>query len=252
MRLNQRFSARLLVIAVTAVILVACGANIKHKVHYSLYKAPERPLPQKVVILPVNVRVMEMSAGGVIEEVKAWTRAAKENVQASINAIASKNKLFKLVPLQGLTADETERMEEYVALYNRVGYAGFSYANAAIPAWAHKAKHFDYSLGEGMEFIGQKTGADAAIVVFGLDIVSSSGRKAAYIFAAALGVGIPLGHSRMFIGVVDLKSGDLLWLNWDFSTVTSFRDRAGTDGMITNIMNAYPGLKPYKELAGKE
>ena len=58
---------------ITALVLTGCAAGPSAKVHYSIKQDPgSRPL-QQVVLLPVDVDVYEMSAGGVNEEVPEWS-----------------------------------------------------------------------------------------------------------------------------------------------------------------------------------
>ena len=85
------------------------------------------------------------------------------------------------------------------------------------PAWKHKREHFDYTLGPGLVYLQQKANADTALMVVGLDRVSSSGRKGTAVVAALFGVSIPLGSSNLVVGMIELESGDLLWTNSEFS-----------------------------------
>jgi hypothetical protein len=44
-------------------------------------------------------------------------------------------------------------------------------------AWSHKRKEFDYTLGPSLAFLKKKTGANAAIVLVGDDVISSGGER---------------------------------------------------------------------------
>jgi uncharacterized lipoprotein YmbA len=67
-----------------AMALLAGCATTTAKVHYTLKDNPEsRPLRQ-VVLLPVDVNVKEMSAGGMQEEVPEWSRKAEENIRSAL------------------------------------------------------------------------------------------------------------------------------------------------------------------------
>lgn len=110
-------------------------------------------------------------------------------------------------------------------------------------AWEHKRTRFDYTLGSGLAFLKEKTGADGAIVIVGEDLVSSAERKATAIVAALVGVAVPLGQSVILVGVVDLATGGLLWLHHTSSQHYDLKDYDAAKSMLAEIFGAYPGLE---------
>jgi hypothetical protein len=92
-------------------------------------------------------------------------------------------------------------------------------------------------------FFKEKTDADAAILVAGDDIVSSSGRKAAVVFAAILGVGLATGQSVALTSMVDLATGNLLWMHFDQSLTKDLKDYVSAKQMMTEIIDRYPNEK---------
>ena len=86
--------------------------------------------------------------------------------------------------------------------------------------------------------------------VVGADNISSGGRKAAMvataIFAALIGVYVVPVGAPAFVstGVVDLESGDILWLNYDLSVGSrDLRDAGDAAKMVSNIFDEFPGKK---------
>lgn len=73
----------------------------------------------------------------------------------------------------------------------------FNFGRGTQAAWAHKHHEFDYTVGPGLAFLRDETGADAALIVLGTDFISSAGRKAAFFSRLALGVIMPLGQAFM-------------------------------------------------------
>lgn len=213
-----------------------------HKLHYTLLQQPPRALPKKIVILPPDVTVKEISAGGVIEKVPKWTDEATANVTRTVNAAFGARRDIEIVPLPALSAEDRDLLEEYLGVYFQVAVAAHRMTAMAIGGWEHKRERFDYTLGEGLRFLREKTGADAALMVIGEDYVSSSERKAAFVLAAIFGVGIPLGHSVLSAGVVDLNNGDLLWMHHNASVSQDLKDGAAVDEMLKAVFSAYPGL----------
>ncbi|MGS0272095.1 hypothetical protein ACUOIY_23210, partial [Escherichia coli] len=121
-----------------------------------------------------------------------WSIQAKNNVRSALaNQISTKRLFDKLELPANLTTEEMTSLDEHVALYDIVGFNAFYYGRAEFDAWKHKRTDFDYTLGNGLKTLADKSGADAALFIVGEDNISSGGRKAARVFAAMLGVMLP-------------------------------------------------------------
>ena len=240
-------TSRILAISLILLIGAGCTAIPKHRVNHEYIANPESRTPKKVVILPADITVSEISAGGVTEEVPAWSNSAKTNVN---NAL----KKFKQVDLD-LTAlpklEDTNQkiVDEHLALYDLVASNAAFLPRTPGGIWNHKATHFDYTLGNGLKFLREKTGADAALFVVGLDQISSAERQAAVVAAALFGVGIPLGVSFLSTGIIDLNSGDILWLNYAVSIGNKdLRKPEDAEAMVAELLENFPGIEAYKEI----
>jgi hypothetical protein len=227
---------------IITLLLAGCAATPSAKLHYSITQEPgSRPL-QQIVLLPVDVDVYELSAGGVKEEVPEWSNTAETNIRNALLVAKGAGGTCcttRRVDTSSLTPAEREILEEHLALFNRVA------TNAMLnTAWHFKAEHFDYTLGDGLGFLKEKYGLDAGLVITGEDVVSSSGRKTTAVLGAMFGVAIPLGHSILMGGLVDFSTGDLLWLNHVVSAAgqTDLRDPASCLELAKTLMQDYPGL----------
>lgn len=204
-------------------------------------------LPKKVLLLPVDIRVSEISAGGAVEKVEEWSKQAGVNVDTALRESGARIAQVQFVNLPMLTTEESEIVDNYLALYDVVGADAFTYGRGQDKAWEHKNKNFDYTLGPGLQFFRERSGADVAMFVVGADHISSGGRKAAMvagtIFAAAFGVILVPQGGPAFVstGIVDLETGNILWLNYD--TAGGSRDlRVPKDAsaMMSEIFDEYP------------
>lgn len=243
---------RLIVAFGLIITLTACQTQPRHRVHNSVVETPEtlQNSPAQVLVLPLSVKVKEMTAAGIQDEIGEWTREANGHILASLQTGHAHDNHFELQTLGELNDEENAIIEEHIALFDVV--AGSALAHTMMPpvteAWQAKVKHFDYTLGPGLAFLADKTGFDKALIVFGEDVISSSGRKAAFVFAAAFGIGIPMGHSFMVAGLVDLKSGDILWLDYSLSVASkTYRNRNDVDEVLTELFTDYPGIDSYLE-----
>ena len=239
--------------AFLAAFILACSlpltveaASTPHWVHYKLLQSNPK-LPHKVVVLPINVEVIEVTAGGVEEEVPQWSSEASKNIFKSLSTAIKKDPSLVEVRAPRLSNKSAAVVDEHMALYKLV------VNTASNTSWKHKIRRFDYGIGPGLSSLQKLTGADAAVMVYGRDHVSTAGRK-----AKAVAGNIPiiniftgppptLGHSYIHIGVVDLRTGDLLWMNSEYREgATNLRDFDDANEVITSIFEWYPGIEKYR------
>ena len=231
-----------------ALPLAVQAADTPHWVHYKLLQSNSK-LPKKVVVLPVDIEVMEVSAGGVKEEVPQWSAKASKNVFKSLSAAIRKDPTMRELRVPKLSRKSSGVVDEHMALYKLV------VNTASNIGWEHKIRRFDYSIGPGLKSLRRATGADAAVMVYGRDYVSTAGRK-----AKAVAGNIPiiniftgpppkLGHSYIHIGVVDLRTGDLLWMNSEYRDgASNLQDYGDANDMIEEIIEWYPGIEKYRKV----
>ncbi len=138
-----------------ALTVAGCTTGPTAKVHHSLQRdAAARPLEQ-VVLLPVDVDVYEMSAGGVKEQVPEWSRSAEDNIRAAM--LVSKDPRGKCcvtreVDTSALTAEEREIIKEHLALFNLVANNAMWATLPANSAWHFKADAFRLYAGQSTAF----------------------------------------------------------------------------------------------------
>jgi hypothetical protein len=200
-------------------------------------------MPKKILLIEPEIYVKELSVGGVAEKVDEWSVQANKNVRSALAYQISARRLFDKLDLpESLSAEEVASLDEHVALYDVVGFNAFYYGRAEFDAWKHKRTEFDYTLGSGLKVLGEKTGADAALFIVGEDYISSGGRKAARVFAALFGVVIPASPTFLSAALVDLKTGDILWMNYGTALDSKdLRKPEDVNKMMNEMFLNYPG-----------
>jgi hypothetical protein len=247
-RCHEKYNMKIIAHLLLLMALAGCQTMApKHKVHHTLL---DQAAPAgKVIVLPLDIEVKELTAAGLQEEVPAWSDQALANFRSQL--ILHQDELLPGLQLQFLDeipAEEQAVLEEYVALNYQVMGSALLFTQQGGDAWQHKAKHFDYSMGPGLSWLAERTGADKALIMIGEDLHSSGGRKAAFIIAAAFGATIPLGHSLAVVGLVDLRSGDLLWMHhYVTGDATDFRDADDVAKVLTDLFTPYPGIDEYRQ-----
>jgi len=237
-------------------VVALCGcATSRTSVHRDLAQV-DRSLPRKVLLLPVEIRVHEISVGGVVEKVDDWSDQASANARRYIKSLANGRKVFQVVEAPPLGADDKAQLDQHVALYEVVAGSADLALMSPIGAWRERAKDFDYTLGPGLKPLAEHTGIDAAMILTGTDYISSAGRKAAMAMGVVLsalagGIFVPQGGiSFVSVGVVDMRTGNLLWFATDQSGTTDLRNELDVQRMLEQMFQTYPGLVPQAKKGG--
>lgn len=199
--------------------------------------------PKKLVLLPPQIFVYELSAGGVPTRMADWEATSRANFSEAARRVAQDFGTFEVVPAPPLSPAEADTVEAHLGLYERVASSVFVYGRGDMKAWAHKKQEFDYTLGPGLAFLREKTGADTALILLGADFISSGGRKLAFFAGLAIGVVMPLGQTFIAAGAVDLKTGDVQWMGFDSSASLDSREPGEVDKLVREFYTSWPGAK---------
>ncbi|MEH3047943.1 hypothetical protein [Sphingomonas adhaesiva] len=199
-----------------------------------------------ILVFRPSVSVGAQSTGGMFEPKADWTDQARKNIDAALveRQAALGNKVIFAPESFGADA---ERVEEYARLFAAVSEAVIHYqffAGNRLPTKKrdNKAGVFDWSLGEGVHDLPGAKDADYALFIFNKDAYGSTGRKILQI-VALLGPGLYVksGEHAGYAGLVDLKTGDLLWLNADGAMGGDVRDVDGAKKRVGQLLDEFPG-----------
>lgn len=236
-----------LLVSIALAVLSGCAQQIPtYRVNHKFVQSPPTYAPKKVLIMPVDVTIKEVTAGGVAEEVPEWSKQGAANVHTALNDYfrSAKKKEVQLIEMPKLVDKDRETLLQHLALYRRVAGAVTSQTYGMQP-WLHKIQKFDYTLGDGLKSIGARTGADSAIVVFGEDEVSTTGRKIAAVFMD----NVSLGHSFLAAAFVNFNSGDIIWFNYAYQYKnTDLRKPGDAAYIVERLFEEYPGVDRYQQL----
>jgi hypothetical protein len=167
----------------------------------------------RVVVMPLDIEVSELTVAGLEEPNAAWTRQAKFNVDQALTEVLAEHNEVR-VPFDPLSAEDPDVVQA-IKLHEAVGSAILvhKYFGSGVYALPTKKDRFDWTLAEAVEPIRKSYDADYALFLFLRDSFSSTGRAALMVTMAVLGVGIQGGTQVGFASLVDLKSGEVLWFN---------------------------------------
>ncbi|MEJ2725912.1 MAG: hypothetical protein P8175_14975 [Deltaproteobacteria bacterium] len=168
-----------------------------------------------IAMLRPDIEIFEISSGGVKELRQEWCDEGCEKVQ---NAFVAEFQRFGYdIEFLDPPQDDSSELREILFLYDDVVTSVLKHAYNGPNLFPAKKTDFDYTLGP-IDNVLQPVGADALLLIHGIDEISSSGRKAmqtlGVLAGAAVGlIAVPnMGRTVVMVALVD-RSGDLLWFN---------------------------------------
>lgn len=166
-----------------------------------------RAADSRLLVLPADMELYSISAGGVVEPRDDWTEAAHRHFAQAL--AAQRQRLGANVT--ELTQAQADEFAEIVALHRAVADAISMHHRALeLPT---KDRKLDWSLGEAVRPLKERTGADYALFTWIRDSYASTERKAAMLAMALLG-GVMVGGEQVgYASLVDLNTGRVVWFN---------------------------------------
>ena len=245
-----RFGVSLLAIAATAALLLTpaiSNAQSRQSLTKEAFAFPAAGQVRVVLFRP-DVSVGEQSTGGLDQPNAGWTEQAREQLTAALGkAQAERNIELKLMP--ELTGDEAKLMSDYRKLFKTVADSVIKHRLFGLDPLPTKEEKFDWTLGEGASRLGALGGGDYGLFFYTLDSYESGSRKMARLLVSQMGAEQPNETNMGYAGLVDLKTGDLVWINVDVKMAGDVRTSEGAALRITELLDGFPvraGLTPTK------
>jgi len=232
---NRAWSRALAVVAI--VLLVgACAQTQSFLTSEDLAQKPANP---RVLIMPADVELSELTAAGLQEPNAAWTSTGRSNVDAALDSLlAARNATVVRYDESGGAGSEAET--QLLKLHSAVG--GTILLHKYFPALALPTKKdkFDWSLGQEATALREPYGADYALFIYLRDSFASDSRKALIVVGALLGVGVQGGTQVGFASLVDLRTGEVIWFNRLVSSAGDLREPELARGATENLLDELP------------
>jgi hypothetical protein len=164
----------------------------------------------KLLVVPAEMELFSISAGGVSEPRADWTDAGQRHFEAALKARGE-----RLGPeVLPLTDAQLDEFAPVIGLHRNVAECVFYHHLGSGPKLPTKDGKLDWSLGEeAVRPLRERTGADYALFTWMRDSYASNERKAAMVAMALLGA-ISLGGEQVgYASLVDLHTGRVVWFN---------------------------------------
>ncbi|MDE2403734.1 MAG: hypothetical protein KGM17_03330 [Sphingomonadales bacterium] len=204
----------------------------------------------RIAVFRPDVQVGSLRVGGLDEANAEWTESARTNIQLAMENAASERGA-SMTFLGDVGGADGEALAAYRGLFQAVSAEIVQHQflfdplpTKTIPAMpGGKGKHpgLDWTLGPGAARLRDVTHADYAMFVFTHDSYGDAGRKVAQVVMAGLfGVYVPAGVHIGYAGLVDLRSGNIVWFNTNFAIGGDVREPDGATKRVRELLSGLP------------
>lgn len=229
--------------ALAAVVLVAPLYFAAGAAHAGSDLAPgftELPKDAQIVIMPIDVELFSLTAGGAAEPRADWTAAALGFMKGALSSKVGR------LGLHGTMLDEAaaDEFAEQVSLHAAVAQS-IALHHAIGGGWKlpTKAGQLNWSFDDAMRPLQQRTGARYGLFVWVRDSYASAERKVAMAAMAILGIGIRGGTQVGYSSLVDLQTGRVLWFNRIQRNKGDLRASAAAADSIDELLSDFPAAE---------
>lgn len=188
-----------------------------------------------VAVMPLDIELFSLSAGGIPEPQAEWTNKAYENLSR-----AFREKPFANIEFVQITDDNDPDIEPLNRLHGAVGSAIVLHHTLAMYALPSKQGKLDWSLGETCSKLKAKTGAQYALFSYVRDSYASGERVAAIIVGLIFGVGLQGGVQTGYASLVDLDTGRIVWFNRLARARGDLRDFKNAQESLNSLLDGFP------------
>jgi len=219
---------------VSLLLVVGCVQHVQPTVQLP----DDASVESKILIMPTDVELYELTAAGLLEPKADWTQTAKQHIDTAVrNTIELRGERYVDYGNDGVIALEHSQVVKLHAAVGRalrlhVGTPGFE-----LPS---KNGTFDWGLGPEVAALRESHDADYALFVHVRDSYSSAGRVALNIAIAILGVAPQGGQAVGFASLVDLRTGEIVWYSFNMPVNADLREVASANAASDSLLKEFP------------
>jgi hypothetical protein len=204
----------------------------------------ELPKHAKVAVMPSDIELFELTAGGIMEPKAEWTETASRHFR---NALLKKERQLGMEAVE-IGQDRADDLAEVNAVHAAVARA-ITMHHLGTLQLPTKGENLDWSLGDAAQIAKQATGADYALFTWIRDSYASAGRQA---FMAAFtvlaiaggGAGAVRGGAQVgYASLVDLSTGRVVWFNRLQRGSGDLREADRAEETLDALLSKFPVAK---------
>jgi hypothetical protein len=199
--------------------------------------------PVRIVLFRPDVKVTEQTTAGLEQPKADWTERARTQIANAMKAEQARRGA-QVTVMPELDGDDAKLMADYKRLFKFVADAAIRHQLFAEKPLPTKVDTFDWSLGPGVAKLGSLGGGDYGLFLYTFDSYESVGHKNAQLIGRLVGASAESSSAETrigYAGLVDLKSGELVWLNVDVNSRGDVRTASGADVRVGHLLKGFPG-----------
>lgn len=219
-----------------SITLIGCAqTQVRHKAdHYE----PQRSV--SVLLMPVDIELSALTAGGVNEVRADWTAKAEKLVSKSLRSQLAQHDDKLLDYVEPTDSDTLQEHNQIIKLHGVVGKTILIHSLLPATEPPTKKGSFEWSLGQEVSSLREASGADYGLFVFVRDSYATAGRKSLIVASALFGLYVPGGSQVGFATLVDLRDGNVVWFNHISKQTGDLRTESAAHSAVQELIEDIP------------
>lgn len=195
---------------IAAVALAGCQTV---SLYTSEHLDRDRSAP-RILLMPMDISLSSVAAGGQEEPNAQWTEAAKGHAEKAIFRFLKDNDIDAVTYRRdGALTSDTETAQ-LIKLHGAVGSTIVEHHFGQSARLPNKEDTFDWTLGELARHLARESAADYALFIHVRDSYADAGRVAVIVLSGVLfGAYVSGGQQVGFASLVDVETGRIVWFN---------------------------------------
>jgi len=198
----------------------------------------------RVVLMPLDVWVVEITAAGLKETKADWTMAARANMVGALRSAMSDRGLFLQAYHEPTSDEQRHRDDQLRKLHSKISSAILDHHYSQTNRLPSKHGRLDWTLGPIAQQMGDDQNATFALFVDLRAVYADAGRNVAMpasIMTGDLVASPPAAGPRIGSAtLVDLRTGRILWFNAVFGDPGDMREAATAREAVKLLLSGFP------------
>jgi hypothetical protein len=196
----------------------------------------------RIVLFRPDISVFEQATGGIDQPDAAGTAKARNAVVEALIA-ALEGRGMTAVPMPDLKGDDARLLADYQSMIKLVVDTAMKHQLFPDDTLPSRTKAFDWSVGPGIARLGAVAGGDYGLFVYSADSYASRGRNALRTIGVVTNMLGDASRHVGYAGLVDLHTGNLVWLYANVAMTSDIRNDSGAKLRISKILTGLPVRK---------
>jgi hypothetical protein len=198
--------------------------------------------PVRIILFRPDIEVNEETVGGLDQPKADWSKQARLSLLSAMESEKIKRS-FEFVQMDELTGKDAGVAEDYRSLFKVVINAAVEHKLFPGNKLPSKASQFNWTLGSGANQLAKNDAHNYGLYLFSYDSFPSAARSKSAVIGSLMGEGEARGQHYGYAALVDLKSGDMVWINVDLKMRGDPRNPLGAAKRISELLSGFPTRK---------